>query len=76
MAAADAGYAAGTTLPPGPWDETRFGLPRVGVYGIDTPLRFRLKVCRPLRWFRGTRAAGPLAHLSKLGAVGPYELPS
>jgi peptidoglycan/xylan/chitin deacetylase (PgdA/CDA1 family) len=76
MAAADAGYAAGVTLPPGPWDETRFGLSRVGVYGIDTPRRFRLKVCRPLRWFRGTRAAGRLAHISQVGAIGPYELPS
>jgi peptidoglycan/xylan/chitin deacetylase (PgdA/CDA1 family) len=75
-AAANAGYAAGVTLPPGPWDETRFGLPRVGVYGIDTPLRFRLKASRPLRWFRGTRAAGRLAYRSHVGAVGPDELPS
>jgi peptidoglycan/xylan/chitin deacetylase (PgdA/CDA1 family) len=76
VAAANAGYAAGTTLPPGPWDETRFGLPRVGVYGVDTPARFRLKVARPLRWARRSRLAGPLARLARLGAFAPYELPS
>lgn len=76
VAAANAGYAAGTTLPPGPWDESRFGLPRVGVYGVDTPLRFRLKVSRPLRWVRRTPYAGPVAQLSRVGAIGPYEFPS
>lgn len=76
VAAANAGYAAGVTLPPGPWDESKFGLPRVGVYGIDTDRRFRLKVSRPLRWLRRSRFAGTAARVAQLGAFAPYELPS
>jgi hypothetical protein len=42
-----------------------FALPRVGVSCFDTPLRFRLKVARPVRALRLTPLALPLEVLGR-----------
>ena len=54
-AARDAGYVAVAGLPDG--GARGPGWPRVGIYPADGPARFRLKVSRPVRRLRGSRAA-------------------
>ena len=54
-AAAAAGYEAACTLPqrfPAP---RPLAWPRVGIYRIDSPRRYRLKVSRPMRRLRASR---------------------
>lgn len=48
-----AGYRAAAGLHPG--DRDRWHWPRVGIYPIDGPVRFRLKVSGPVGRFRNTR---------------------
>jgi peptidoglycan/xylan/chitin deacetylase (PgdA/CDA1 family) len=63
-AAAAAGFEFGCLLGQrGPGGQ--LALPRVGVSSRDTPLLFRLKVSRPVRALRGSRAAAPLEALGR-----------
>ena len=66
-AAERAGYAAAASMSPAGRD--RFNWPRVGVYPIDGPRRFRLKTSRWVRRFRGTG-------LGALVERGRYALPA
>jgi peptidoglycan/xylan/chitin deacetylase (PgdA/CDA1 family) len=53
-AAERAGFVAAASMRPFGGD--RFSWPRTGVYPIDRPWRFALKIARPVRRFRATRA--------------------
>lgn len=53
-AAAAAGYEAGCSL--SVTTEGALAWPRVGVYGLDSPVRFRIKVSPVTRWVRRARA--------------------
>ena len=77
LAATRAGFGAGACLPPGPTDSTALGWPRVGIYGPDGGLRFRLKVSRAMRWARHS-PLGAQHHLplrsDREGPGAPVEL--
>jgi peptidoglycan/xylan/chitin deacetylase (PgdA/CDA1 family) len=59
-AARRAGYELAAALPARLNRPTPMAWPRVGVYPIDAPWRFRLKVSRPLRAFRAALPGGVL----------------
>jgi peptidoglycan/xylan/chitin deacetylase (PgdA/CDA1 family) len=55
-AAGVAGYTAAGTLPGRLPRPRPLAWPRIGIYHSDDARRFRMKVSRPMRWLRGTRA--------------------
>jgi peptidoglycan/xylan/chitin deacetylase (PgdA/CDA1 family) len=54
--AAEAGFAAAATLPAGRLRGSQHAWPRIGVYRIDSPRRFRLKVTSAMRVVRRSPA--------------------
>ena len=70
-AATRAGFGAGACLPPAPADATALGWPRVGIYGPDGGLRFRVKVSRAMRWARRSPFRGIIVFVSGLRRARP-----
>jgi heparosan-N-sulfate-glucuronate 5-epimerase len=68
-AARDAGYLAAGALQPGPQDALRW--PRIGVYALDGPTRFRLKASPLVRSFRGSSTGRKLESHRSPGARRP-----
>ena len=64
-AARAAGYEAAAALPAPLTPEAPLAWPRIGVYHEDGPLRFRLKISRPLR--RARTALAPVERLVRRG---------
>ena len=60
-AAVDAGYATGASLPPPYNERSTMSWPRTGIYGVDGPLRFRIKRSRLARRVRRTVLGDALA---------------
>ena len=74
-AAAEAGYANAAGLSSLDREGTAFSYPRIGVYDIDTPRRFRMKLSRTGRRLGGSRLGPMLTRLSRL-ATGRARAPS
>ncbi len=68
-AAGDAGYEAAAVLRPGPPDPLRW--PRFGIYPVDGPARFRLKVSPVVRGIRNSSTGRTLEKARNLSGIHP-----
>jgi heparosan-N-sulfate-glucuronate 5-epimerase len=68
-AAGEAGYEAGAALRPGPPDPLRW--PRYGIYPVDGPARFRMKVSPVVRGIRNSSTGQTLEKARNLSGSHP-----